>query len=87
MGSLEIPYMRNGRGKLNMPHSLTAYIGFRYFDAASVTYFSFIADFLEFSAVALPVLCGTKYFLAKQPIAFRLQRPVVDGLRFFYFAM
>src|SRR4030095_6195729 len=36
---------------------------------------------LVLAAVALPVPCGTEDLFAEKSIAFRLERPVIDGLR------
>ena len=63
-----------------MPHTLTADSGLGHFYAASVTDDTLVADLFILSAVALPVLAGSKDPLAEQSVLFRFQRPVIDGL-------
>ena len=84
---LEIPDMRNGRGQLDMAHTLAAHLGARHFNAAAVADLTLVADLLILTAVALPVLSGPKYPLAEQTVPLGLQGPVIDGLRLFDLAV
>ena len=73
--------------QLNVSHTLTAHTGFCYFYAASVADYAFVANFLIFTAMALPVFAWSEDSFTEQTVFFRFQRSVVDGLRFFYLAM
>ena len=70
-----------------MSHALAADTGFCDFHAAALADDSFIADFLVFSAMALPVLGRSEDNLAEQSVLLRFQGTVVDGFRFFYLAV
>ena len=64
--------MRNGSDKLDMAHSLTSYLGFGNLNSAALAYFTLIANSLVFSAMALPVLCGSEYPFAEKSVALGL---------------
>jgi hypothetical protein len=68
-------------------HTLTTHARFRDLDAAAVTDNTLVSDLFIFSAVALPVLGGSKNLFAEKAVPLRLKSPVIDGLRFGYFAM
>ena len=72
--------MCDGHLKLDMPHTLTAYLLLRNLDTASVADDTAIADTLVLTTVALEVLDGTEDALAEEPITFGLIGTVVDGL-------
>ena len=72
--------MRNGGGKLDVTHTLTAYLLRRDLDAALLTDPAHEALSLIFAAHTLPVLCRAKDSLTEQAVSFCLQRAVVDGL-------
>ena len=76
----EIPDVRDGRGKFDMPHALAAHLGARDFHAALFADDPLIADTLVFSAVALPILRGTKDLFAEKTVPLGFLRAVVDGL-------
>ena len=85
--SLKIPDVRNRSSQFNMSHALAADTGFCDFHAAALADDAFIADFLVFSAMALPVLGRSEDNLAEQSVLLRFQGTVVDGFRFFYLAV
>src|SRR5437870_6292938 len=70
------------RRELDVAHALAAHLGQRHLDAAAVADHAAITDPLVLAAVALPVLHRTEDALAEQPIPFRLEGAVVDGLGF-----
>jgi hypothetical protein len=57
------------------------------FHSAAVADYSPEADSFVFTAVALPVFDRAEYPLAEEPISFRLEGPVIDGLRLGHFAI
>ena len=73
--------MGNRSGKFDVPHALTANFGARHLDATTLTNDALEAHPLVLPAVALPVPRRPEDLLAEQAVLFRLQRPVVDGLR------
>ena len=79
--------MRYGRGKLDMAHALAAHLRAGDFNAALIADFSLEADFLIFTAVALPVLGWAKDTLAEQAVLFRLERAVIDCFGLFDFTV
>src|SRR5690606_34015286 len=83
---LEEPDVRNGHSQLDVSHAVAAHLAERDFHAATVADHSAITDALVLAAMALPVLHGTEDALAEESILFRLERPVVDGLRLGYLA-
>ena len=66
-----------------MPHTLAAYLGKGYLDAALLADDTAILHALILAAQAFVILDRTKDAGAEQAIPFRLERPVVDGFRFF----
>ncbi|KAF5036256.1 hypothetical protein DSECCO2_576950 [anaerobic digester metagenome] len=70
-----------------MTHALTAHLGAGDLNAAALTDFTLIADALIASAVAFPVLHGSKNSFAEQTVALRFQGAVIDGLGFFDLAI
>src|SRR5213083_77118 len=77
---LEEPDVRHRHRELDVPHALAAHLGERDLHAAAVADDAAVADALVLAAVTLPVLYRAEDPLAEQPIAFRLEGPVVDGL-------
>src|SRR5438034_1223267 len=77
---LEEPDVRHRHRELDVPHALAAHLGERDLHAAAVADDAAVADALVLAAVALPVLHRAEDALAEQPIPFRLEGPVVDGL-------
>ena len=78
--------MCDGHLKLDMPHTLTAYLLLRDLDTASVADDTAIADTLVLTTVALEVLDGTEDALTEEPITLGLVGTVVDGLGLQHFA-
>jgi hypothetical protein len=78
--------MRYGRGKLDMPHTLTPYFAFCNLYAAPIAHHTFIAYAFVFAAMALPVLLRPKYALAKKAVALGFKRPIIYRFRFLYLA-
>src|SRR5213083_3353225 len=79
---LEEPDVRHRHRELDVPHALAAHLGERDLHAAAVADDAAVADALVLAAVALPVLHRAEDALAEQPIPFRLEGPVVNGLGF-----
>src|SRR5579875_2179463 len=79
--TLEVPDVGDRRGQLDVTHPLTAHLGAGDFDATALTDDALEADALVLAAVALPVPGRTEDLLAEEPVLFRLERAVVDGLR------
>src|SRR5271166_801744 len=73
--------MGNGRGQLNVAHPLAAHFGAGNFHAAALADDALEPDTLVLTAVALPVPGRAEDLLAEEPVLFRLQGPVVNGLR------
>jgi hypothetical protein len=72
--------------QFNVTQPFSANLGFGHFHAAPVTYDPLIAHPFIFTAVTLPIPGRPEYSLAKQTVPLRLQRPVIDRLRFFDFS-
>ena len=77
----EIPYMRYGSCKLDMAHSLAAYLFRCDLNAAFLADFALIADSLVLSAETLPVLCRTEDLFAEKTVLLGAKRSVVNGFR------
>ncbi len=72
-------------GELNVAHALTTHLRQRHFHAAFLTDHAAMLEALVLAAKTLIVLYGTKDLGAEQPVALRLEGPVVDGFRLFHF--
>jgi len=79
--------MSDWRSKFNMAKSLTTDLGLYNFNTALLANHSTMLHALVFAAITLKILHRTKYFSTEQAISFRLERPIVNGLRFFYLPM
>src|SRR5205807_5201840 len=77
----EVPDVRDRGGQLDVAHPLTAHLGTGHLDAAALTDDALEPDALVLAAVALPVPGRAEDLLAEEPVLFRLERAVVDGLR------
>src|SRR5439155_419991 len=77
---LEEPDVRHRHRELDVPHALAAHLGERDLHPAAVADDAAVADALVLAAVALPVLDRAEDALAEEPIPFRLEGAVVDGL-------
>jgi hypothetical protein len=73
--------------QLDVPHTLSAYFGSGYLNAALIADDSLIAYLLVLTTVALEVFGRTKNSLAEQPVSFRLQGAIVDCLWLGYLAI
>src|SRR5207237_48829 len=76
----EEPDVRHRHGDLDVAHTVAADLGQRDLDAAAIEDDAAVTDALVLAAVALPVLYRAENALAEQPVALRLERPVIDGL-------
>ena len=85
--ALEEPHVRAGAGQFDVAQTLAAHARQRDFDAALVADDAAVLHALVLAAQALPVLGGTEDAGAEQPVALRLEGPVVDGLRLGDFAV
>ena len=74
--------MGDGCSQFNVAHTLTAHFRAGHFNAAALTHNTLEAHALVFTAVALPILGGTKDALVEEAFLLRLQGTVVDGLGF-----
>ena len=79
--ALQEPDVGHGGGELDVAHALAPHARAGDLHAALVADDAAIADLLVLAARALPVLRGTEDALAEQPVALRLERSIVDGLR------
>ena len=85
--ALEEPDVRDGRGQLDMAHPLAADLRFRHLDTALVADDAAVLHPLVLAAQAFPVGDRTEDLRAEEPVALRLERPVVDRLRLGDFAV
>jgi hypothetical protein len=72
--------------EMYVSHTFAPYLFFGNFNAAPVTYDTFVTYALVFSAVTLVVSDGTEDALTEQPVALRLVGAVIDGFGLLYFA-
>ena len=75
------PDMRHRRGQFDMPHALAPHPGLDDLDAALLADDAAVLHALVFAAQALIILDGAEDFRAEQPVALRLESPVVDRFR------
>jgi len=75
--------MRNRRSEFDMAHALTTHLSQRNFNAAFFADDTTVLQPLVLTAQALVVFNRAENLGAKQTVAFRLERTVVDGFRFF----
>ncbi|MNS77278.1 hypothetical protein D3C72_1108570 [compost metagenome] len=78
--------MRNWSSQLDVTHAFTAYFRTCYFNAAAIADNAFVTHAFVFTAVTFPVFCRTENFLAEEPFFLRLQRTIVNRLRFLNFS-
>ena len=76
-----------GRGQLDVAQPLAADLRLRDFDAALVADHAAVLHALVLAAEALPVGDRAEDLRAEQPVALRLERPVVDRLRLGHLAV
>ncbi len=77
--------MSHGAGQVDVAEALAAHLAGNDLDAALLADDAAMLHALVFAAVALVVLGRTEDLGAEQPVALRLEGPVVDGLGFFDF--
>ena len=82
---LQEPDMCDRRSKLDMAHTLTAYLGNRNFNAALFADDALILHPLILAAKALIILYRTKNARAEKAVTLWLERTIVDGFRLFDF--
>ncbi len=80
--TLEIPNVRYRRSELNKAHAMATHPTFSDLHTATLTNNAAVTDPLVLATVAFPIFGGTKDFFAEQPVHLRLQRAVINGLRF-----
>ncbi len=80
-GSAQVPNVDGRCRQLDVAHAFTPDLRARDLDPAALTDNALEADALVLAAVALPVLGRTEDLLTEEPVLFRLERAVVDGLR------
>src|SRR5215472_7765344 len=78
--TLEVPDVRDRGGELDVAHPLPPHLGASDLDAAALADDALEPDPLVLAAVTLPVPGGAEDLLAEEPVLFRLERAVVDGL-------
>ena len=76
--------MNYGSSELNVAHSFATNFLSRDFYSATFANNSLETNSLVLTAGTFPVFGRTKDFLAEKPVFFRLEGPVVNGLRLFY---
>ena len=77
--AFEEPNVRTGTGEFDVAQALAANAGQGDFDAALIADHSAMLHALVLAAQALPVGDGPENTGAEQPVAFRLEGPVVNG--------
>jgi hypothetical protein len=78
--ALEEPDVRDGRGQVDVTHSLATHLLARHLDAAALADDALEADALVLPAVALPVPGRAEDLLAEESVLLGLEGAVVDGL-------
>ena len=72
------PDMRHRRGEFDMAHPLAPHLGQGHLDPALLAHHAPVLESLVLAAQALVVLGGAEDLGAEQPVAFRLESPVID---------
>ena len=76
-----------GRRQFDVAHALATHFGQGNFDAALFTDHATMLEALIFSAQTFVVFDRPEYLGAKQPVALRFERAIVNGFRLFHFAV
>ena len=79
--------MADRSGKLNVPHTLTANLASRDFNATALAHDALVLDLLVTTTGTLPVLDWSENLLAEQAISLWFKGSVVNGLRLLDFSM
>ena len=85
--ALEEPHVRARAGQLDMAQPLAADARQRDFHAALVADHAAVLHALVLAAQAFPILGGAEDAGAEEPVALRLEGPVIDGFRLGDFAV
>ena len=83
---LQEPDVRGRACELDVAHALAAHLGLRHLDAALLAHDTAVLQALVLAAQALVVLHRPEDLGAEEAVPFRLEGPVVDGLRLLDFA-
>ena len=81
------PNVRDGHGKVDVTHALTAHAGEGNLNTATVADDAFMLDALILAARAFPIACRTEDTLAEEAAFFRLKSAIIDGLGIFYLSL
>ncbi len=84
---LQEPDVRDRARQLDVAHALATHLRKRDFHAALFTDYAAVLEALVLAAQALVVLHRPEDLRAEQPVALRLEGPVVDGLRLLHLAV
>ncbi len=85
--ALEKPHVRARRSQFDVTKALAPHFAEGNFDAALIADHSAMLHALVFAAQTLPIRDRTENLGAKQAIALRFERAVIDGLRLGHFAV
>ena len=78
--------MGDGRRQLDKAHAVTSHPTLCDLNTTALTNDAAVTDSLVLTAMALPILRGTKDLFAEQAVHLRLERAVVDGFRLGHFS-
>src|ERR1700723_865579 len=81
------PDVRGRARELDVAHALAAHLGLGHLDAALLAHDAAVLQALVLAAQALVILHGSEDLRAEQPVALRLEGPVVDRLRLLHLAV
>ena len=79
--------MDDGRGEVDVAHSLAPLARVRNLHATAVADDSLVLHAFVLAAEAFPVALGAEYSFAEEAVLFRAVGAVVDGLGLFHFAV
>ena len=85
--ALQEPDVRDRRGEVDVAHALAPDLRLDDLDAALLAHDAAVPHALVLAAVALVVLRRPEDLGAEEPVALRLEGPVVDGLRLLHLAV
>src|SRR5262249_23458574 len=85
--ALQEPDVRDRRREVDVAHPLAADLRLDHLDAALLADDATMAHALVLAAVALVVRRRAEDLLSEEPVALRLEGPVVDGLGFLHLAV
>src|ERR1700752_1690010 len=73
--------------QLDVAHALAPDLGLDHFNTALLAHHAAMAHSLILAAVAFVIFGRSENFRAEESVALRFESPIVDRLRFFYFAV